>query len=185
MENEPVLTPAPTAAATGVPTLPSPSPTPIPTPTPMEQASADPGTPLAPPSAHEQPVPVAFAIPSLATRATLGAGGPRASRSTPRTGRRTWPIVVLLAAVATAAAAVVFVLASGDSSSEDPAPDTPATVETPAEAPSGEGTNDSPLVAPINDAEDVVDQINDNGAEEELLGELGLDPAGNSLPTED
>ena len=47
-----------------------------------------------------------------------------------------------------------------------------------------DGTSDpapaatSPLVAPINDAEAVVDQINDNRVEEELLEELDLGPLG-------
>jgi hypothetical protein len=69
------------------------------------------------------------------------------------------------------AGALIFVgfTSMSDDSSDgagEPAPVTVAPVAT------------SPLVAPINDAEAVVDQINENTVEEEVLDELGLDARG-------
>ena len=39
----------------------------------------------------------------------------------------------------------------------------------------------APLVAPINDASTVVEQINDNATEAEILAELDLDPTGSDI----
>lgn len=51
------------------------------------------------------------------------------------------------------------------------------TAETPAKpVPDNRPVATSPLVAPINDARDVVEQINDNAAENELIEELGIVP---------
>lgn len=87
--------------------------------------------------------------------------------------------VALLILVAAAAAAVVVVVTSGSGSDE------PAEVPTDESVVPAVESSDSPLVAPIDDATDVVGRINDNGAETELLQELGLDPEGNPLPDGD
>ncbi len=81
---------------------------------------------------------------------------------------------VLLVLGAGAIGFIGFTGMSDDSSdgAAEPAPITVAPVAT------------SPLVAPINDARAVVDEINDNALEQEVLDELGLDQRGDPTVTE-
>jgi hypothetical protein len=57
-----------------------------------------------------------------------------------------------------------------------------ATSDDAAPVPAEPRTPSSPIVVPIEDAGEVVTEINDNAPEEELLDELGLDPIGRPAP---
>ena len=83
--------------------------------------------------------------------------------------QRSWAGKFLPVSLLAGAGAIAFV---GFTGMADDNPD--GTSEPPPVAPGAT----SPLVAPINDAEAVVDQINDNRVEEELLKELDLGPLG-------
>ena len=83
--------------------------------------------------------------------------------------QRSWASKFLPVSLLAGAGAIAFV---GFTGMADDNPD--GTSEPPPVAPGAT----SPLVAPINDAEAVVDQINDNRVEEELLEELDLGPLG-------
>lgn len=164
-------------ARTGAPTLPSlPSVRTLhPQPGPADPVPTDAGTPFAPPTGDASPAPVSFAIPPLSPEATSGTAAPARKK---RRRRRWIPIVVLLAVVG-AILGVVLLLTSGGSEPAEPSDVVPVEPEP------VDDRSDSPLVAPIHDAEDVMEIVNDNGAEEELLGQLGLDAEGNPLPVED
>ena len=77
---------------------------------------------------------------------------------------------------------MAWLVVSSSAQDDDPAPE--PVVEAPVGPPpaDGSGADGDPDVAPIGDALDVVEMINDNRAEAELLEDLGLDPSGNPLP---
>lgn len=136
-----------------------------------------------------------FAVPTLPPPASAPAPplpltsptveGPASIHQTPterplpaRSAARRLPVGKLLLAllVGGVAAAGYFGFTALSDDSSDDLEDRPPVTFSP--------TATSPLVAPINDAKAVVEQINDNGTEERVLAELGLGPLGEERPSE-
>lgn len=102
--------------------------------------------------------------------------------ATPSGPKRRTPVGVLVAlfAVAVVAIAGYFVLSGGTSSGDES--DAPA-VTRPAANPvaAGESEPETAISQMLDDADNVVTDVNANAQEEELLAELGLDATGNPV----
>lgn len=133
-------------------------------------------TPAAPaPVLTIEPVPAPAPAP-------VGAGLPPIDEETPSSPKRRTPVGLLVAlfAVAVVGIAGFFVLSGGNSSGDEsdapavtrPAPNPAAAVDSEPETAIGQI---------LDDANDVVGDVNANAQEEELLGELGLDATGNPV----
>jgi hypothetical protein len=109
---------------------------------------------------------------------------PPSAPSTPTPKRFRTPFVLAGLAVATIAAAGWFALSTADdSAASDSDSATSGDESTP---PTGLDIApqdvSSPLVVPIDDASEVMAEVNDNSAEAEALDLLGLDETGNQVP---
>ena len=179
--------PAPTLPALSVrpvaPVSMAPSPTPfaMPTDAPVDLPAPSAAKPLTAPSLPVVAVPglpLAGDATSSASPANLHVErGPQANTNEDSPNsyakpQRSWAGKFLPVLLLAGAGAIAFVGFTGM------ADDNPDQTSEPAPAAT------SPLVAPINDAGAVVDQINDNRVEGELLEELALGPLGEALAAE-
>ncbi len=155
----------------GIPTLPPSAPLSTPPPTvaaaPLPSAPTLVGTPhLAPPS-------TADGVPSPVS--PIGAS----TRSTPPKRKRSWGsfLVLGLLVVATIAGAAWYALSApdGPGPAQEPTPSTGLDI-----APQDLS---NPLLVPIDDASDVVAEIDDNSEEVDALDALGLDETGEPVVT--
>jgi hypothetical protein len=125
------------------------------------------GGPTLAPTLAPTPAPNTAAVPFAETVPSAFALPRKQAARSSRTNRSTLVVGLLGIVVVAGVAFLSYRKVVGPDDVE--APSTP-TAPPPVPA--------SPILVPINDAREVVAEINDNPAEEELLDELGLDPVG-------